>query len=181
MLYPPPNPDVVCWQPGVKLRWKDFAARSFPAHLSYPGSARLAACCTAEIAVLPYRDEHDRPTLLVESFFVKSKSWVRDSTRFDNQLVLAHEQLHFDINELFARKIRQKIAQHHAGTRASPGLDLQDEIGLLLKAENVFNQSFDQETHQDPSLPRLQKWQALVARELAALQEYQSTACTCGQ
>ena len=180
-LCPPPNPGVICWQPGVKLRWKDFEAHRSPAQAAYPRQATLAACCTSEIAILPYRDAHDRPTLLVESFFIKSKSWVRDSTRADSKLVLAHEQLHFDINELYARKIRLKIAQQYTGTRPENGLDLQDEISALLHEVNLFNQTFDRETHQDPSLGRLRQWQALVAQDLNALEAYQSTACTCGQ
>jgi len=173
-------PGVICWQPNRKLRWRDFQASAPPADARTPPHTRLAACCASEIAVLPYRDEHDRATLRVESFFVKSRSWVRDSLGPASRQHLAHEQLHFDITELFARKIREKIAQQYAGTRPDNGLDLQDEISRLLNEHNEFDQRYDRETHRDASPWLLQRWQALVARELAALAAYQSTTSTCG-
>ena len=180
-LNPPVNRGVICWQEGIKLRWKDFEANNFPIDGRDVLDIRVGACCASEIAVLPHKDNNGKPNFLVESFFVKKKSWVRDSSTTLNKVLLAHEQLHFDINELFARKIRLKVFQLYQNGSRIFGPEVGQEINCLLEEQNEFNAYFDKEAHADPSARMLQKWQAIVNRELASLKTYKSIAATCGQ
>lgn len=181
ILHPPANRGVICWQEGVKLRWKDFQAVNYPADGRDALDIRVGACCASEVSVLPYKDDKGKLNFLVESVFIKNKSWVRDSSLLINKVQLAHEQLHFDINELFARKIRLRIMQYYQAGRQVYGTELGQEIRCLLEEQNELNAWFDEEAHADPSVRRLQKWQAIVGRELRALKPFQSTAATCGQ
>lgn len=171
---------VICWQEGVKLRWKDFEAGSAAAVASLL-DVRVGACSATEVAVLPYTDARGKGNFLVESFFVKNRSWVRDSASVFNRVVLAHEQVHFDINELFARKVRLVVAQYYEAGRYLFGPELSREIRRLLNEKTVFNAAFDQEAYRDPSGRAVDKWQALVGHELATLGAYKSNAATCGQ
>jgi hypothetical protein len=171
--------EVICWQQGVKLRWQDFAAPHYFLQASLL-DVRVGACSAAEVAVLPFQDAQGKSTFLVESFFVKKHSWVRDSAVMRNAVVLAHEQVHFDINELFARKVRQQVAQWSAAGRYMYGPELARESTRLLNAKTTFNARFDLEAHHDPSEEEVQKWQLLVNQELAALEAYKSSAATCG-
>src|SRR5690606_30202906 len=45
----------------------------------------------------------------VLSFFNPENSWVKPGS--DNKYLLQHEQLHFDITELHARKLRKKLSE----------------------------------------------------------------------
>lgn len=177
---PPAALRVICWQEGVKLRWKDFEAGPAAAVASLL-DVRVGACSATEVAVLPYTDARGKGTFLVESFFVKNRSWVRDSTSVFNRVALAHEQVHFDINELFARKVRRVVAQYYQAGRYLFGPELSREISRLLNEKTVFNAAFDQEAYRDPTRRVVEKWQVLVGNELAALSAYKSSAATCGQ
>ena len=177
---PPATLGVICWQEGVKLRWKDFEAGSAVAMASLL-DVRVGACSATEVAVLPCTDAWGKGNFLVESFFVKSRSWVRDFASVFNRVVLAHEQVHFNINELFARKVRRVVAQYYQAGRYLFGPELSREIRRLLDEKTIFNAAFDQEVYRDPSGRALDKWQGLVGHELATLNSYKSSAATCGQ
>ena len=45
----------------------------------------------------------------IETFFYPESSWYIPETA--NEVILSHEQLHFDISELFARKMRERVAR----------------------------------------------------------------------
>ncbi|GAA4035284.1 hypothetical protein GCM10022409_19880 [Hymenobacter glaciei] len=105
-------------------------------------------------------------------------SWVRDSSLSNNQTLLAHEQLHFDIAELFARKIRYRIAQCMRSGCNAWAPELSKEIKCLLQEREELNAAFDQEAWADPSLPPVYKWQAVVQHELTLLAPYKSKAAT---
>jgi hypothetical protein len=182
-----PAAAVICWQEGLKLRWSDFQA---PHNLTADTSA--GAHTSAAIYIAGQEDAQGRPGYVVECFFVKKESWVRDSASSGNNALLAHEQLHFDIAELFARKIRHRIAQCVRNGCEAWGPEMDKEIKRLLQEQDAFDAAFDREANFETELgsfdetirasrPRLHKWQALVRRELTALAPYKSSATTCSQ
>jgi hypothetical protein len=128
--------------------------------------------------VTPQATKQGNGTFLVTSFLVRPCSWVRDSTSQQNRLLLAHEQLHFDINELFARKIRQRVASYEQTGRYAFGPELAREIRLLLDAKTAFNTRFDTQAHLDRGEGPVRQWEALVSAELGKLSRYQSTTAT---
>ena len=84
----------------VQLKWKDYqgiveedanitALTSIGFRMGYKGTAR-----------------QDSLIVVVEAFFDKQNSWVKKDT---TAYALKHEQLHFDITELYARKLKQSI------------------------------------------------------------------------
>ena len=184
----PPTPAaVICWQEGLKLRWRDFQA---PHNLTADTSA--GAHTSAAIYIAGQEDAQGRPAYVVECFFVKKESWVRDSASSGQNALLAHEQLHFDIAELFARKIRHRIAQCIRSGCEAWGTEMGKEIKRLLQEQDAFNAAFDRDADFESaagafdegmraSRPLLHKWQAIVRRELTALSPYKSNVTTCGE
>lgn len=92
--------DKILWSTKRKLIWDDF--KGVIPETTEPFAVALT-CSNVQIKydfidneVLSYK---------IENYFIKSKSWT--ITR-DTQM-LAHEQLHFDITELYARKIRKSF------------------------------------------------------------------------
>ena len=99
------------WSSTQKLEWSDFKG-CVPAN--EPG-ANMRAVCPHEIVVSPFR-EKGILNYRVEVIFLKNQEWTKDTTSY----VLAHEQLHFDIAELYARKLRKAISEvaHRSGLLA---------------------------------------------------------------
>lgn len=110
------------------------------------------------------------------SYFVKANSWVQDSLGPGSRLLLAHEQVHFDINELLTRRIRQCIVRYCQAGRIINGRALHREIAGLLNEKSTLNTSFDLETYHDQTGFSLCKWQVLIGQQLAVLVAYQASA-----
>ncbi len=87
--------DTIVWRADSLLNKDDFKSRSKGAAMGFTASG-----------IFLYPSENAGVLVFyVEAIFVKSKSYI---TKYSDY-VLKHEQLHFDICELYARKLRQKI------------------------------------------------------------------------
>jgi hypothetical protein len=93
--------DTIFWSDDCKLNWDDF--RGDPSH--YGEYSRFGAISKTEINAQAFWD-NSLPNFTVEVYFLRSQSWVR-TIKTDS--VLLHEQIHFDISELYGRKIRKKV------------------------------------------------------------------------
>lgn len=96
--------ETIEWSADYKLTWEDFKGKS-------PKSDRAAATTASGISyqfstsALNGEIELD---YLVSTFFYPNKSWYQPA--LCDSLILSHEQLHFDISELYARKMRNRLA-----------------------------------------------------------------------
>jgi len=169
---------VVYWQAQRPLRWRDFQARTCPVQTRAAERA-LGACVATGIAVLPCADARGRGTFQVASYLNPSHSWVRDSSSFSNRLTLSHEQVHFDINELYARQIRVLVADYYRTGRYPFGAELREGVTELLLAKNTCNNRFDAEAYADPIGGAITRWQVTVRQQLQELAAYGANACAC--
>lgn len=97
--------DKIFWDKNRKLEWTDFQSRI------QPNTSKTAATTFCGISYLlnsPTKKFTSRQ-VRIESFFVPSKSWAHNEHKTD--LILMHEQSHFDIAELFARRFRKLISE----------------------------------------------------------------------
>ncbi|NML67563.1 hypothetical protein HHL22_20370 [Hymenobacter sp. RP-2-7] len=169
---------MVYWQAQRPLRWGDFRARTCPVQ-TRAGERALGACVATGIAVLPCADARGRGTFQVASYLDPSHSWVRDSASFANRLTLAHEQVHFDINELYARQIRALVASYYRAGRYPFTAELHGRIAELLVAKTTCNNRFDAEVAADSIGGSVTRWQATVQQQLLDLAAYGAEASTC--
>lgn len=96
--------DKIFWNENRKLVWEDFQSKT------QPNTSKAAATTFCGISYLlnsPTK-KFTSKEVKIESFFVPSKSWAHKDHKTD--LVLMHEQSHFDIAELFARRFRKLIS-----------------------------------------------------------------------
>lgn len=172
------GPDRVCWQENRPLTWHDFQAKTSAAH---PGESLFAATAYAalELTVAAGDAQERKHTLAVRATFDKTRAWVQDSTLDKGRRMLAHEQLHFDICELVARKLRFRIAQVARAGGDVFDRPLGEEVKCLLDELNTLNDLYDQETAHSQRGDQERKWGAQIKRELAALDAYKSTAGAC--
>lgn len=90
--------DLVIWEEGIKLKWSDFQSKNF---------VGIGVTAASMIRLkLDYEIDSKGVWFKVQNLFYKKESTVR-SDRTD--YVLSHEQGHFDIGEVYARKIRKEL------------------------------------------------------------------------
>ena len=96
--------ETIVWSPENILTWEDFKGKA-------PNNVRAAAITASGIS---YQFSTSGSSgeieldYLVSTFFYPNKSWYQPS--LCDSLILSHEQLHFDISELYARKMRKRLA-----------------------------------------------------------------------
>ena len=154
-----PEVHLLTWNEFYKLQWQDFRGK--------PGEdARGDAGAVVQIKAKPFLVKKEIKYDVV-ALFNRNKSW----TRGQSASLLEHEQLHFDLAELYARKIRKKIRE-----MAKQGVDdvgtYNAAIEELLLESNQMDFQYDLETLHG-ALPKKQAaWAAKVKEELADLERY---------
>lgn len=160
---------IISWKPMVKIAWSDFQGETNPATF---GKAKTSY----KIEIIPSNvrvDEEDRiqnyEDLTTEARFYKRQSWTTVSV--NDTIVLDHEQLHFDIAELFARKIRKGFVelQKNKESRFSSYSQL---YNLYWKACRKYQMDYDFETNHGRDLELNKKWSSKVKLELENLNKY---------
>ncbi len=92
--------ELISWNEGKKLTWAD-----------YKGKARTdtdAAASTATYLGIEYNFNNKGFGYKITCSFSKTKSWGLYKTDY----ILAHEQGHFDIAEIFARKLNRQMREY---------------------------------------------------------------------
>lgn len=177
--HPQPPGQLLCWQAGRKLRWEDFQAPANVLPPSDPLFLASAASCAPVLQVIGTKDATGRNNFFVTAALDKSRSWVRSPLLACSDQVLAHEQVHFDICELMARQLRQRIAQVYQAGGDVFAPTFRQELQHLLAQQAVWNTRYDQETAHGLLHEPQQQWQGWITRELAQLAAYASTAIDC--
>ena len=82
--------------------------------------------------------------------------------------VLAHEQLHFDITEIFARKLYADVSKRSAATK--------DELNQLFQEANnecdKMQQEYDQQTDHGTIEDKQARWSDQVSQMLQTSKSY---------
>lgn len=155
------------WNPYYRLQESDF--RGIP-DVDSPSDAGASVKITAKPFVSGKRIEYD-----VRAIFDRQRSWARGMSTS----LLEHEQLHFDIAELYARKIRERI--HELQQQRVRDIAVYNrEIQKLLKESNAYDQRYDIETLHGAMSGKQEIWTERVRAELASLDEYREVKRTIG-
>jgi hypothetical protein len=163
--------DSICWEKGIKLAWKDFQGEpdTLTTNIGTPALAGTAASIRYRLT------ERETISVKVSVEFLKNSSWSKDTTSL---LCLMHEQLHFDIAELYARKIRKKVQE--LNDQEIHDMELfNKEVKDLLQERNKMNQQYDKETGHGVVDFVQERWNKKIVEELKGLEEYSSTKEDC--
>ena len=152
--------DHIIWNKARKLTWNDFKGKA-PADT--PVAALTASGISYSFSSVQQGDEMVIRYIVTANFY-PSRSWYQP--RYGSNNVLAHEQLHFDITELFARKFRHRLDT----TRFTE--NIKEEVRAIFRQINKelseFQDRYDLETNSSRLLDRQREWQ-LKVREAMAL------------
>lgn len=155
------TPDIIYWDKDYKLTWDDFEGTP---RFDYESISALTSS-----GIVHYKGCKDGKIIYkIQAYFEKHESWVKDEARTDHHL--EHEQLHFDITELYTRKLRKALTQRvfMCGEEA----DFEIFTESLVEGWQSEQQAFDLLTRHSMDREAQQEWVAKIHAELAELEAY---------
>lgn len=144
------------WKNHSRLSWDDFQG---------PVNAASDEAAAATHCGIGFRTNtlSGKPEVIVYNTFYVKKSWVRPDARMSS--ILEHEQGHFDLCELYTRKMEKAMQRVNLGAKnfKETLLRIYDEISN--EYENR-QQAYERETSHGTNFPRQKKWTNTISREL---------------
>jgi hypothetical protein len=151
--------EVIFWDSAAKLTWADYLGM---VDAKSPFDA-------ATVSGIQFRLKLSGEGLTdsVVAVFYQSDSWVRKRTESS----LIHEQGHFDITEIFARKLRKRIEAFvpGRGDLAHQLKLLYDEVESEREATEIL---YDKETRHSLNAGRQAYWNVRIGNELKELEKF---------
>ena len=157
-----PASDSIFYQPGRKLEWNDFQGH-VPAH---PISGAVGYSSFAYEGGSLRKKDTLFINLTLQVFFIKRASWVTAPVR--NEYGLAHEQLHFDITWLVARRFQQKISTMDLSADDYDSM-IQYEYIESFREMNRLQEDYDKGTSHGINVTAQYQWQRAIADSLKTL------------
>ena len=97
--------DFILWQENKKLKIQDFKAENKDT-VKVNQQQFLGAISAIRIEYSSFqRNKNSVPDFSIKTYFDPNESWML----LKNDYVLQHEQIHFDLTELYARKMRKSV------------------------------------------------------------------------
>jgi len=153
------NAQFIEWSPVKRLTWDDYLAK--------PSSLTDAAAITSTALGVEYHLKNNTLTYTITCRFSKTSSWGRHKTDY----ILQHEQGHFDITELFARKLAKELKEYKFDPRK-----YQDDVSKIYKKlmdeKEEYQTKYDKETDFSRNKEQQAGWLEKIKDELDELDEY---------
>jgi len=147
------------WSTAKRLTWDDY--------LATPSSLSDAAAITSTALGIEYHIRNNSLTYKITCRFSKTRSWGRYKTSY----ILKHEQGHFDITEIFARKLAKEIKDYRFNPRK-----YQDDLGKIYKKvmdeKEQYQNKYDIETDYSRNKEKQAEWLKKIEDELVEMDEF---------
>ena len=163
--------DFILWQENKKLKIQDFKADNKDT-IKVNRQQFLGAISAIRIEYSSFqRNKNSVPDFSIKTYFDPNESWML----LKNDYVLQHEQIHFDLTELYARKMRKSIEslrQKNVTNISIYRKKIQRWNAMKEKASNQFdadNQDYYIKIGQKilfQKNPKQEAWKKKVDREL---------------
>lgn len=151
--------NLIDWSNTRKLSWSDFRANPDP---SSPNAALTNTSINIEFGY-----SKTALTYAIKCRFDKAKSWVR----VKNNLVLGHEQGHFDIAEIHARKLNRELKAYKFNSR-TVSEDVNAIYDRIMKQHHSAQSEYDRETDFSRKKDKQEEWLGKIEKELTLLEPY---------
>jgi predicted secreted Zn-dependent protease len=151
--------EFIEWSATKRLTWNDY--------LASPSTSDDIAAITSTALGMEYHVRNNSISYKISCHFSKTKSWGRYKTDY----ILQHEQGHFDITEIFARKLVKAVKEYKFDSKK-----YQDDLGKIYKKimeeKEEFQGKYDDETDFSRNKTKQAEWLKKIAKELEDLEEF---------
>lgn len=145
--------DFIKWSENRKLTWDDFKAA--------PQQMGSTVAMTTTHLGFSYSITNGKVTYVIDCQFEKKKSW----GLVKNDWILKHEQGHFDIAEIFARKLNKAVGEYQFNKNTFQK-DLDAIYKSVVNEKEKFQQLYDEETDHSRNKARQEEWLNKIEAEL---------------
>ena len=150
------------WSKEKKISWMDFQ-----------GSAQINTSVAAVSAIgITYNvvsHSIDKYKFEINAVFEKGKSWAWTEKISDT--ILYHEQGHFDLGEIYARKMRQGlISNQFQFTRKNIIQEIHKVLDLYADSLTIMHQNYDLAFSKN--YDKQKEWNLYIKKELKCLEKY---------
>jgi FtsZ-binding cell division protein ZapB len=151
--------DILPWSDARRLTWDDFKAR--------PDNNSTNAALTSSGIEFKYGYSNNKFTYTINCMFEKNKSWGKVKTDY----ILAHEQGHFDISEIHARKLN-KALKAYSFNMATAAKNISAVYEKLMKEQTDMQNMYDDETNYSRNKQQQAAWVEKIKKELGRMKEF---------
>ncbi|MFL5787214.1 MAG: DUF922 domain-containing protein [Flavisolibacter sp.] len=137
--------DEIPWMSERRLTWEDY--------LCDPVRNTDAVASTSTSLGIAYQVINGRLTYHITCGFSKTKSWGLVRTNY----ILAHEQGHFDITEIFARKLYEAL-QNYQFNRRTFKRDIGEIYQSIVRQKEEYQEQYDGDTDHSRNRKVQFKW-----------------------
>lgn len=145
------------WNAKKPLSWNDYEGK--------PDPYSDAAASTSTLLTISYRMSSAGFSYTIQSYFSKTKSWGLHKTPY----ILSHEQGHFDIAEIYARKLHKEMSEYKFNKRTYQK-DFQKIYEKVTEEKSEMQNRYDKETNHSINKKKQADW--LIKIE-SLLEEYE--------
>ena len=154
---------TLIWRQDSVLTKEDFKAKH-QGSVSYPAYSAVTLFFYA-------KDKEGSLKFYIEAIFLKSKSYMKEISPY----ALKHEQLHFDIVELYARKMRQRIAEKDFKKINNIRGEIQKQYDKTWDEIKKEEDKYDKDTEHGLNSAKQEMWNENIEKMLKELTTFTST------
>jgi len=156
--------EVIVWQKNRKLTWNDYQGKQ---------QKRFAAASTVySMYRHVYKNADGSIIASIKAYFYPKDSW---KSNYIDDALLAHEQKHFDIVELYARKLRKQLMQIKVRDEEDARQKL-DSLHKIIDAEmDAYQDKYDEKTNYSMAHDKQVAWIKEIDAAIEKLSAYQNT------
>jgi hypothetical protein len=162
-LAPDPTAGEIPWSLNRRLAWSDF--------LGPPPAESAEAARTVYLLSYQSRCRGQEFQFNVSALFLPRQSWVRPRVLASMEArarVLGHEQTHFDLTEVYARRMRKFFAElYNPCGLVEEGV--RESVDRFVREEAQAQARYDKETRYGLDAGRQQQWDRDVGEMLVTL------------
>lgn len=151
----------IIWTEHRKLKKSDFTGKK-------DANTSAISQTGANIIIKPFKKTKGKYEYHVLAKFYKTKSWLETN----DINILKHEQLHFDIAELYAREMRKKIYEIKIHNDVVLESDYRKIHKQLFKEYISFQQGYDAQTQHSRNKLAQNKIALIISNKLKALDKF---------
>jgi len=152
--------NTIPWSASRRLVWDDFKSR--------PDNNATNAALTSSKIIFNYTYGSEKGfSYTIACVFDKTSSWGRIKTDY----ILSHEQGHFDVAEIYARKLNKALTNYSFNTKTSPK-EVPALYQQLMKEEAEFQNQYDSETNFSRDKKEQAAWLEKLQHQLDKLSDY---------
>ena len=161
----PDRSHLIVWEESRMLLFDDFKYQGGP-----KGTEAALAVVGIEYSASMTSTKYQ---VFIVTMFDTQKSWF-SKEEWGNNYVLKHEQGHFDLAEIHARRLRKAIDETSFNKK-----NIFDKVSLMYKNANkklhIEQQLYDKETSHSIDTSRQEYWNKKISDELLLLEKYKDT------